>query len=235
MDENRDPTRYASHLTAAMAPKKAGRTAKRYWDWLEEVAAPSNGGGGDAGRVANGTAGASAALATTVVRRKAHDPRAHPPYVDSGRWRCPVREEFVQEQHALAARLAQQERPRQVTYFLGRGGEFGRGQRPCSWPVKKLALADGGLDVQVLNAADGSFVRDLSYLSKITMCDSDTEEVSEDRFNSEVDSVRAALAAPPSEGVAAASGVAVDVAADSAVVVADDGGDADGAFVDALG
>ena len=108
MDENRDPERYASRLTPAMVPKKPGYAAKRYWEWLEEVPATDGDGGRDGGGGGNSGGGDDTAT-TTIVKRKAHDPRAYPPFVASERYQNRVREKFLEGQRALALRLAQQE------------------------------------------------------------------------------------------------------------------------------
>jgi hypothetical protein len=61
-------------------------------------------------------------------------------------------------------------------------------------PVRLVPTADGGLDVQVIDWASGTFVRDMSYLSRVYLGDGEVDEVPAADFERAVAAIRAKLA-----------------------------------------
>ncbi len=57
-------------------------------------------------------------------------------------------------------------------------------------PVKLVATEDGGMDVQALNLKTGEFERELSYLSRVILSDSDTDQVDQATFEERVAQVQ---------------------------------------------
>jgi hypothetical protein len=58
-------------------------------------------------------------------------------------------------------------------------------------PVKAVATEGGGLEVLVFDWDTGEFVRDMSYLSKITFAEGEVDVVTEEEFERAVASLRA--------------------------------------------
>ena len=60
-------------------------------------------------------------------------------------------------------------------------------------PVKTVSVPGGGLDVQAFDWATGDFVRAMEYLTRVSFGDPEVDEVSAERFESEVRALRAEL------------------------------------------
>ena len=56
--------------------------------------------------------------------------------------------------------------------------------------VRVLQTSDGGMSVQVLDPKSGEFVRDRSYLEKVTFTNNDTDFVSQEQFEEMVAAAR---------------------------------------------
>jgi len=56
--------------------------------------------------------------------------------------------------------------------------------------VRVLQTSDGGMSVQVFDPKSGEFVRDGSYLEKVTFTNNDTDFVSQDKFEEMVAAAR---------------------------------------------
>jgi hypothetical protein len=60
-------------------------------------------------------------------------------------------------------------------------------------PVKTVAVPGGGLDVQAFDWDSGEFVRAMQYLSRVVFPDGETDEVTAEDFESQVQKLRAEL------------------------------------------
>ena len=63
-------------------------------------------------------------------------------------------------------------------------------------PVKLVETEDGGMDVQALNYETGDFERQMKYLTRVTLSDTDTDELSKEEFDALVEEHRAEIAKP---------------------------------------
>lgn len=61
-------------------------------------------------------------------------------------------------------------------------------------PVKVVASPDGGMDVFITNLETGELERNMSYLSQCFEPGQDVTRVSEEEFNTQLESIRSSIA-----------------------------------------